>query len=205
MQTANAPLSSRSSLSCLMLVALCHVFVFYILQGKGLLHSTPAQTGQVIYMEMRSVAAASPPAGPAASLETPHFTMERRKILPKLRAKNSNRPSALPEAGMKMPAPPEALSTAIATPAGTPPALPATRLDLEGLRKLARDNDRSRQKTSIEQLRESQLASSSIEARVGAAALNAQRGDCRTAHANLGLLAPLLILKDALTDKGCKW
>lgn len=31
------------------------------------------------------------------------------------------------------------------------------------------------------------------------------RSDCRKAYAEMGLLAPLALLHDTLTDKGCKW
>ncbi|WP_164840394.1 hypothetical protein [Collimonas arenae] len=34
---------------------------------------------------------------------------------------------------------------------------------------------------------------------------SARRSDCRTEHAQLGLLAIPLLLKDAITDSGCKW
>ncbi|RXZ38454.1 hypothetical protein D9O50_02675 [Oxalobacteraceae bacterium CAVE-383] len=34
---------------------------------------------------------------------------------------------------------------------------------------------------------------------------HAKRGDCRSAHANLGILAIPLLLRDAMTDDGCKW
>ncbi|HUG22581.1 hypothetical protein [Piscinibacter sp.] len=33
----------------------------------------------------------------------------------------------------------------------------------------------------------------------------AARADCRSAHADKGLFAPLFLLHDAATDKGCKW
>jgi hypothetical protein len=33
----------------------------------------------------------------------------------------------------------------------------------------------------------------------------AKRGDCRTEHAHLGILAIPFLLKDAVTDGGCKW
>lgn len=33
----------------------------------------------------------------------------------------------------------------------------------------------------------------------------AKRGDCRTEHASLGILGIPLLIKDAISDKGCKW
>ncbi|HEY4318426.1 MAG TPA: hypothetical protein VGN04_12560 [Herbaspirillum sp.] len=33
----------------------------------------------------------------------------------------------------------------------------------------------------------------------------AKRSDCRSAHAHLGILAIPILLKDAVTDEGCKW
>jgi hypothetical protein len=34
---------------------------------------------------------------------------------------------------------------------------------------------------------------------------HAQRGDCRSEHAHLGILAIPFLLKDTITGKGCKW
>jgi hypothetical protein len=34
---------------------------------------------------------------------------------------------------------------------------------------------------------------------------HAKRGDCRTKHAHLGILAIPFLLKDTITDEGCKW
>ncbi|WP_394781571.1 hypothetical protein [Undibacterium sp.] len=167
------------------------------------MHRTSAQAGPVVYMDISNVLPSPQPvpAQPAAYTRaaTKRGDTVRQNTRPQTRNLATIASSPSPRAA------PESLTDVSAIPPpDLAPAL-APRLDLDDLRKLARDNDRSRQKTPMEQLRETQQASNSLEARVEGAARGAQRGDCKTAYTKAGLFAPLLLLRDAVTDKGCKW
>ncbi|HTD04501.1 hypothetical protein [Undibacterium sp.] len=146
-------------------------------------------------MDIRNIAVPRPlPAKPAMTAPTGRPPVKRIA-----QATPANSPAA--SATAESPAEPAASSEQ--TSAITPPV--AAGLDLDSLRALARANERKRELTPIEQLRASQERNNSTEARIAAAAKNAQRKDCLTAYTGAGLFAPLLILKDTVTDKGCKW
>ncbi len=45
----------------------------------------------------------------------------------------------------------------------------------------------------------------SASEKLGKEIAKAKRGDCRTEHAHMGILAIPLLMHDTVTDKGCKW
>lgn len=80
-------------------------------------------------------------------------------------------------------------------------------LDMNLLRKLARDDEKQRIKSPLEQVREHEHINRSIEAQVANAAERGARKDCQTAYSSgsAGILALVPLLYGTLTDDGCKW
>ena len=109
-------------------------------------------------------------------------------------------PTPSPQAITVVPAAP-------ATPAAsTDNATPETpKFDMEAARKTARrmagERDPSKVGTAVGQIPDKPLQTESQLARDIA---QGKRGDCRTAYAGAGLLAPVLMLLDK-KDSGCKW
>jgi len=109
------------------------------------------------------------------------------------------------------PAPgPQAITVVPASPA-TPAASPDTltqetpKFDMEAARKTARkvagERDPSKVGTAVGQIPDKPLQTETQLARDIA---QGKRGDCRSAYAGAGLLAPVLMLLDK-KDSGCKW
>ena len=109
------------------------------------------------------------------------------------------------------PAPgPQAITVVPASPA-TPAASPETftqeapKFDMEAARKTARkmagERDPSKVGTAVGQIPDKPLQTETQLARDIA---QGKRGDCRSAYAGAGLLAPVLMLLDK-KDSGCKW
>lgn len=109
------------------------------------------------------------------------------------------------------PAPsPQAITVVPASPA-TPAASPDTfsqetpKFDMEAARRTARkmagERDPSKVGTAVGQIPDKPLQTETQLARDIA---QGKRGDCRTAYAGAGLLAPVLMLLDK-KDSGCKW
>jgi hypothetical protein len=105
---------------------------------------------------------------------------------------------------------PQAITVVPASPA-TPAASPDTftqetpKFDMEAARKTARkmagERDPSKVGTAVGQIPDKPLPTETQLARDIA---QGKRGDCRTAYAGAGLLAPVLMLLDK-KDSGCKW
>lgn len=105
---------------------------------------------------------------------------------------------------------PQAITVVPAAPA-MPAANPDTftqdtpKFDMEAARKTARkmagERDPSRVGTAVGQIPDKPLQTETQLARDIA---QGKRGDCRTAYAGAGLLAPVLMLLDK-KDSGCKW
>jgi len=74
-------------------------------------------------------------------------------------------------------------------------------LDLDALKRLARKNAHEPEKKQLQGVRPSIAESEKFAHAIA----DASRPDCRSAHADAGLLAPILMLKDALSNSGCKW
>lgn len=106
---------------------------------------------------------------------------------------------------------PAGASSATAQPAITmlpaPPAenSPAPKFDMEAARstarKMASERDPSKVGTAVGQIPDKPLQTETQLARDIA---QGKRGDCRTAYAGAGLLAPVIMLLDK-NDSGCKW
>ena len=104
----------------------------------------------------------------------------------------------------------QAITVVPASPA-TPVASPDTftqetpKFDMEAARttarKMAGERDPSKVGTAVGQIPDKPLQTESQLAR---AIAQGKRGDCRTAYAGAGLLAPVLMLLDK-KDSGCKW
>lgn len=93
-----------------------------------------------------------------------------------------------------------------ATPAATPAEnSPAPKFDMEAARstarKMASERDPSKVGTAVGQIPDKPLQTETQLARDIA---QGKRGDCRTAYAGAGLLAPVIMLLDK-KDSGCKW
>lgn len=108
---------------------------------------------------------------------------------------------------------PQAITVVPASPA-TPAASPDTfrqetaetpKFDMEAARRTARkmagERDPSKVGTAVGQIPDKPLQTETQLARDIA---QGKRGDCRTAYAGAGLLAPVLMLLDK-KDSGCKW
>lgn len=89
---------------------------------------------------------------------------------------------------------------------GTVPTAPRP-LNMDQLRKLARDGERQRVKSPLEQVRENEHVNRSIETHVANAATRAARKDCQTAYSSgsAGILALIPLIYGTVTDDGCKW
>lgn len=109
-------------------------------------------------------------------------------------------PAASPQAITVVPAAP---ATPAASPGNAAPETP--RFDMEAARRTARkmagERDPSKVGTAVGQIPDKPLQTETQLARDIA---QGKRGDCRTAYAGAGLLAPVLMLLDK-KDSGCKW
>ena len=119
-------------------------------------------------------------------------------------------PRETPAAATAPASSPQAITLAPAAPA-TPAASPDTltqqtpKFDMEAARKTARkvagERDPSKVGTAVGQIPDKPLQTETQLARDIA---QGKRGDCRSAYAGAGLLAPVLMLLDK-KDSGCKW
>lgn len=86
-------------------------------------------------------------------------------------------------------------------PENSPEQRSTSPLDYDALKRSARSIARERHRPasvdSIETLPQHEVFSRQME--------KAARQDCERAHSHLGLLAIPLLLRDTVTDKGCKW
>lgn len=136
-------------------------------------------------------------------------------IKPKREAKPVSKPKLAaaretPVAATAPAASPQAITVVPASPA-TPAASADTftqetpKFDMEAARKTARkmagERDPSKVGTAVGQIPDKPLQTETQLARDIA---QGKRGDCRTAYAGAGLLAPVLMLLDK-KDSGCKW
>ena len=135
-------------------------------------------------------------------------------VKPKREAKPVSKPKLATVREAPAPASsPQAITVAPASPA-TPAASPDTfrqespetpKFDMEAAkrtaRKMAGERDPSKVGTAVGQIPDKPLQTETQLARNIA---QGKRGDCRTAYAGAGLLAPVLMLLDK-KDSGCKW
>ena len=109
-------------------------------------------------------------------------------------------PAASPQAITAVPASPATPTASTDTFTQEPP-----KFDMEAARKTARkmagERDPSKVGTAVGQIPDKPLQTETQLARDIA---QGKRGDCRTAYAGAGLLAPVLMLLDK-KDSGCKW
>jgi hypothetical protein len=146
--------------------------------------------------------AAKPPAPP---VEVVQPKREARPIIEPRRAATRAVPTP---AAATAPAPSlPAITLAPATPAANSDTLPqeTAKFDMEAARKTARkmagERDPSKVGTAVGQIPDQPLAT---QTRLARDIAQGKRGDCRTAYAGAGLLAPVLMLLDK-KDSGCKW
>ena len=154
---------------------------------------------------IRPLAAKPPPPPPPVDM-----------IQPKREPKPISKPKLATVRETPAPAPPapassaQAITVVPASPA-TPVASPDTftqetpKFDMEAARttarKMAGERDPSKVGTAVGQIPDKPLQTETQLARDIA---QGKRGDCRTAYAGAGLLAPVLMLLDK-KDSGCKW
>lgn len=108
---------------------------------------------------------------------------------------------------------PSATATATATPTAPevadalhqPYSAAPRPLDVDGLRALARADEKSRVKTPLEKLHEREHIVRNIESKVADGAARAARKNCQTDYAGGGVFAIVPLLYGTLTDDGCKW
>ena len=133
------------------------------------------------------------------------------KAEPKREPKPIRAASARPQPSVVPPAEPKPNAITLA-PAATPadplantPAAETPKFDmaaaLSTARKVAGERDPSKVGTALGQIPDKPLQTETQLARDIA---SGKRGDCRTAYAGAGLLAPLVMLLDK-KDSGCKW
>lgn len=109
-------------------------------------------------------------------------------------------PSSTPIAQSATPTP-----TGGPSKSSSPPASPV--IDLEAARRIARESGRTGTGRSGTGLPALAVPKPEAETPLGQAIGKAARPDCRSAYAgaDLGLLAIPLLVKDTVTDRGCKW
>ena len=153
---------------------------------------------------IRPLAAKPPPPPPPVEV-----------IKPKREAKPVSKPKLAtaretPAAATAPAASPQAITVVPATPTASADTFrqetPETpKFDMEAARKTARkmagERDPSKVGTAVGQIPDKPLQTETQLARDIA---QGKRGDCRTAYAGAGLLAPVLMLLDK-KDSGCKW
>jgi hypothetical protein len=84
-----------------------------------------------------------------------------------------------------------------------PGSLPAVNLD--AARRIARRSARVQGLNPANQLLRQEPSAIERETRLGQAIARSSRSDCRSAYAGAGLFAIPLLIRDAVTDRGCKW
>ena len=92
--------------------------------------------------------------------------------------------------------------------AAVAPTASPQRLDVEAMRKLARDDERRRVPTSLERVQDAQRIAASGDTREARAIAQTHRADCRKTSGESTHLDPLLlipIIYSTLTGTGCKW
>lgn len=109
-------------------------------------------------------------------------------------------PAAYPKASPNEPAPADA-----DTPAPATAPIPNAPLDLDRLRGMARQDERSRIKSPLERQRENERAVRTVETHLAEAAKRGARKNCQTDYAGYGLFAAIPLVYGTLTDDGCKW
>lgn len=103
--------------------------------------------------------------------------------------------------------PPPAVQTPnrmVVTPADSGSASAPPSIDLEAAREIARQTVRS-QPAPTARTEQDGTDSAEPETVLGRKIQRAAHPDCRTSYAGAGLLAIPLLLKDAVSDGGCKW
>ena len=153
---------------------------------------------------IRPLAAKPPPPPPPVEVVKP-------KREPKPISKPKLATSREAPAAAKAPASSQQAITLVPAAPATPAANPDTftqdipKFDMEAARKTARkmasERDPSKVGTAVGQIPDKPLQTETQLARDIA---QGKRGDCRTAYAGAGLLAPVLMLLDK-KDSGCKW
>jgi hypothetical protein len=126
---------------------------------------------------------------------------DTRKDEGQTKAKPTPRTHATKKLARKPPAP-AVQEEPPSEPSHEKPAQPV--IDLEAARRIAIETDRARERS----LSESPAVDSPAltpSARLSRDIAKAVRPDCATAHAGKGLFAVIFLLKDAITDDGCKW
>lgn len=130
----------------------------------------------------------------------------RAPLAAKLQAQAVTRTASrrTPDAIASSAAPRRLLTLPAATPAtGSDDASP--HLDLDAVRNMARESGRSAYPRPAPAANALATPAGENDTPLARAIGKAARPDCRTAHADAGLLALAYLAKDALLDKGCKW
>ena len=78
-------------------------------------------------------------------------------------------------------------------------------IDKEKLRAMVLADDKKREITPLEKLRQEQHIDKTVEAKIGDAARRSARKDCQTAYQGAGILAVIPLVIDTISDNGCKW
>lgn len=157
-----------------------------------------------------------PPPKPAPPPPTPRAKPQPRKA-PTPPVAAASKKAAPAKAAPTPAAPPTAIITALpenptdfelARPGESEArdAKPAPQIDLEAARRMARDIDRNRRdKGPAPSHPALAKTEKERETAMGRSIDQAARADCRNAYASAGLLAVPMLIKDGVTDKGCKW
>jgi len=176
------------------MVLVLHALIWFALAGHRQAEDQPASN--ITYADLRFVTP-KPVAQPSA---TPAPAPVAVRIKPRVQA----RPRQITEVRDSAPEAPAAQAAELLPLAevANAPAVPA--INLEALRTAARENERGRERSPIEKHRD-ELRRDQHRDRAAEAIARTARADCRSAHANLGILALIPIVIDTVRDKGCKW
>lgn len=134
----------------------------------------------------------APPSSRAAVVPAPHPRARRtpRSVPHKAAAPRSSVVQTVPAAP--------------ALPSASAPAVSDSPIDVEAAIKSA-GRMRFEDDRAVAQIGKQQRPNKTLDEKFGQQVAKSARADCKTAHADVGLLAPLFMARDALRDNGCKW
>jgi hypothetical protein len=187
--------------ACIALSIALHVALLWGLRHSASGTTRPTDESNANWLTVTFRALTAPKAAPeAAPRETPAPAKP-----PKRAAESAAKPVAYPPDLARPQTPPILHGPDNSAATSGRPAESAPAIDLDAARRFAREAGRSRSGVIAQDLRNFEPAQPEIETAAARAIAKAARPDCRTEYAGMGLFAIPFLLKDTVTDSGCKW
>ena len=133
-------------------------------------------------------------------------TDDARRLVERSRESHTTRrlaPRPAPDSAAPLPAPADPVAAQSQAPPGSDENSASRPIDLEAAGRIAGEADRSREHSLSDLPPLEPLPTE--RRRLGRAVAQAARPDCLDAHAGKGLFAALFLIRDTITDHGCKW